>query len=341
MARVLWSVLLLALLLGCGANGPSTATPPASAGQFTLVLRPSERGDLAVRTLNGGPGRLIASGVNNPACSAGGDLFYTAVTSGSNQLVRFDLAAGAARVLVDEPAFRLNQAECVAGGDQLLYGRTPAELVDDEPAPPTIWRTDLAGAAPAPFHPDPALNQRWSPDGRAVAFELADSPNLMLLDPAGTLRRLDYTGTFDWSPDSKHIVVSQLAAGAGGRFPRLVLYEVASGKTTTLFEDAQADVYFPRWSPDGRQIAAVRRPLGAAHGEIWALPLADPAAGRQISADPTYDNFDPQWSADSQALLWSRVLPDSNRFSVWYQRLDSTTPTLVADDALWPRWIDE
>jgi dipeptidyl aminopeptidase/acylaminoacyl peptidase len=339
MARVLCFGLLLALLLGCGANAPSTASPPA--GRFTLVLRPSDAGDLAVGTLDGGPGRPIASGVNNPACPAGGGLFYTAVTSGSNQLVRFDLAADTAQVLVDDPAASLTQAECVAGSDRLLYARTPAELVDGEPAPPAIWRTDLAGAAPAPFHPDPALNQRWSPDGRAVAFELADAPNLMLLDPAGTLRRLDYTGTFDWSPDSKYLVVSQLGDSANGRFPRLVRYEVASGQTTTLFEDSQADVYFPRWSPDGRQIAFIRRPLGAEHGEIWVLPVNQPSAGRQISSDPSYDNFDPQWSADSQALLWSRALPASNRFSVWYQRLDASAPTLVADDALWPRWINE
>jgi Tol biopolymer transport system component len=120
-----------------------------------------------------------------------------------------------------------------------------------------------------------------------------------------------------------------------------VRYEVASGQTTTLFEDSQADIYFPRWSPDGRQIAFIRRPLGAEHGEIWVLPINQPSAGRQISSDPSYDNFDPQWSADSQALLWSRVLPASNRFSVWYQRLDASAPTLVADDALWPRWINE
>ena len=93
--------------------------------------------------------------------------------------------------------------------------------------------------------------------------------------------------------------------------------------------------------PGRRRIAAVRRPLGVAQGEVWVLPVNSPSAGRQISTDPTYDNFDPQWSADSQALLWSRVLPESNRFSVWYQRVDSVTPTMVADDALWPRWIDE
>ncbi|MBA3471353.1 MAG: PD40 domain-containing protein, partial [Herpetosiphonaceae bacterium] len=346
--RLLAGAILGVLLAGCGATSQpaqpaSGALPPARPEQFVLVRDPLGNSELWLQTLHAAPGQMLADRLTHPACSAGTTLIYTVATTASSQLVRHDLDSTTVRTLVNDPEASLTQAECSPRHDRVLYLRRPSELVDDEPQPPRIWRTTAPAqgvpAVPEVFSGRPALNAQWSPDGSAVIFELAETPNLVLIDPSSNQHQLPFIGTFTWSPDSGSIVVSQLTDAAAGRFARLVRYDIASGQSTTLLDAPDSDVYYPRWSPDGTQIAFVRRPLGAEHGELWVLPLADLTAARQISDDQQYDNFDPQWSPDSQSLLWSRFLPQQERYSIWHTPLDASSPTQVADDAIWPRWL--
>lgn len=341
-----WIIVLgiIGSLIGCGSVQP-TAVPtsmPTFGSQgwrLSYVQQPLTSAHLIISGIAGL--RTIGVAVNGPACLSQGRLVYTTSISGTNRLLASELNNPQAQTLVDDPEAVLSQATCHPSTDQLLYLRSPLALIDDEPAPPSIWQISANLRQPQSLDAaqTPALNQQWSPDGRWLIYELADRPNLVLQAATGETRELTLTGTFAWQPDSKALIIAQLTEPESGRFGRLVRYDLATEQFSVVLESPDADVYYPRLAPDGQQLAYIRRPLGAELGEVWLLKLNNPQQARQLTNDPQYDNFDPQWSPDSQQLIWSRLDPQQSRYSIWQQAPDSTNATQFADDAIWPRWL--
>nr|MBA3468390.1 hypothetical protein [Herpetosiphonaceae bacterium] len=138
------------LLAGCGA-----ASRPAQQ-QFVLVRDPLGNSALWLQTLNDAPARMLADQLTYFFFFSGTTVIYTVATTASSQLMRHDLASAAVRTLVDEPEASLTQAECSPRHDRVLYLRRPSELVDDEPQPPSIWRTS------APAQGVPAVPEVFS-----------------------------------------------------------------------------------------------------------------------------------------------------------------------------------
>lgn len=349
------ATLLFGLLGGCGpaAGNPQAgaATPPPPAAttptpgkplDLLLVRDPVNSGDLWRSSRDGAEGELLLSGLTDAPCVSSGAIVATLGLNGPSQLVSYALPGGPPATIISDTSATLRQPTCHPKSDALIYLRQPLELAEDEPPPPSLWRTSLGGAAPVPANPAgdiPGLNARWSPDGARLLFELAEQPRLVMIDQAQAVAELSFTGTYAWSPDGARVVISKREDGADSRFRQLILLEAATGAQTVLLDDPAADVYFPAWSSDGTQIAFIRRPLGQGAGELWSVALADPAAPRQLTDDPAYDNFDPQWSPDSAELVWSRVTVDQPRYSIWRRPLaGSAPPALVAENALWPRW---
>jgi hypothetical protein len=109
---------------------------------------------------------------------------------------------------------------------------------------------------------DPQPEFAWSPTGHLLAIgggRCGDSP-LQLVDPdTGSITLLNDPGTramdYAWRPDGAAIAVSLLDAETNAR---LVLYDVASGVTTTLIPDST--VVLPRelmdlaWNPGGTRL---------------------------------------------------------------------------------------
>ncbi|HET7698437.1 MAG TPA: hypothetical protein VFK57_22170 [Vicinamibacterales bacterium] len=105
----------------------------------------------------------------------------------------------------------------------------------------------------------------------------------------------------DLSPDGGRIVATSQATGRRA----LVLLPFtpgASASPRTLVDDPEADYEAPRWSPDGRTIAAARRYKGA-----FDLVLVDPQSG---GVHVLYSRDDariatPSWAPDGQAVLFA------------------------------------
>lgn len=338
-----WIVFLgiIASVIGCG-SVQSTAVPTIDPKYWLMsyVQEPLTKANLIVRDFAQNQ-QTIATAVNGPACFSQGRLVYTTATSTTKRLVASNLANLQTQILVDDPEAVLSQATCHPLNDQLLYLRSPLALINDEPAPPSIWQISTNASQPQSLDAaqTPALNQQWSPDSRWLIYELADRPQLVLQGLNGETRELTLTGTFTWQPDSKALIIAQLTEPESGRFGRLVRYDLATEQLNVVLESVDADVYYPRLAPDGQQLAYIRRPLGAELGEVWLLKLNNPSQPIQLTNDPQYDNFDPQWSPESQELIWSRLDPQQSRYSIWYQIPEITTPSQIADDAIWPRWL--
>jgi Tol biopolymer transport system component len=155
-------------------------------------------------------------------------------------------------------------------------------------------RTDVSRSIGADTNPQP------SPDGRKVAFGLADASaavSLAVANEDGSDRRIlsRAVSTVSWAPDSRHLATSE---NLGGR-STAVVFDVETGVATPLGPGAS-----PQWSPDGSTIAfadyatdaqgvvSVERPdgsgrkeLGPGHNPIWS-----PDGVRLVAATTPYSS---------------------------------------------------
>jgi dipeptidyl aminopeptidase/acylaminoacyl peptidase len=178
---------------------------------------------------------------------------------------------------------------------------------------------------------------RWSPDGRQLGFLFTENAlreagpvqpalvetgevgqtvqyqRLSTLDlQTGKVRQVSpadlYVYEYDWSPDSKHCVLSA-AHGSGDDnwyLAQLHVLSLASGKTRLLLKpDRQIAV--PRWSPDGKTIAFIGGLMsdqGATGGDIFTLPAA---GGKAVNRTPDLDSSASwlAWEPSSRGIVFS------------------------------------
>jgi len=130
----------------------------------------------------------------------------------------------------------------------------------------TLWRSRVDGSErlQLTFPPLTAWLPRWSPDGKQIAFQARapQKPWTMCVISAegGSVQELmPGQGDIGWSPDGKSMVFGDTAPLWGSEpSPRLAIHllDLATHRVITL--PNSAGLYGPRWSPDGRFIAALR-----------------------------------------------------------------------------------
>lgn len=211
-------------------------------------------------------------------------------------------------------------------------------------------RRDLSGADQSPLWPT------WSPDGAELAYDT----NLTFYGiaggtyPAFVTRNVatgKATGLFGnryhpqlaptWSPDGSAIAAEQLSTS--GPLPRsiglAVVYvgrmraQPAALRSTEieapLTADPVHDYLVPAYSPDGRQIACVRAPVGKTTGALWVLN-SDGTGGRALAQGAL--NFRPAWSPDGREIAYS----DGNRVVIASARTGAVVGTIAnAYGAAW------
>ena len=168
-----------------------------------------------------------------------------------------------------------------------------------------LWRanrdgTGLAQLSDPPFHPKLL---RWSPDGSQILFtDNAKGVGTIYVVPAqgGAPTRVlpeggGSQGDAYWSPDGKEVVYgsqSFFSAGPQGKRELRVL-DLASHKITIL--PGSEGMASPRWSPDGRYIAA----LTSTHD----LTVFDLQSQRWTTIQKRFVNW-PTWSHDSRSIYF-------------------------------------
>jgi Tol biopolymer transport system component len=175
------------------------------------------------------------------------------------ELTRFDLKSGQA-----SPFFGGISAEWVEpsrDGMQVAFVSYPQG---------DLWKskTDGTDRVQLTFAPVRPVLPRWSPDGHwIVFFEFPQGPThpgkiYEVSAEGGTPRQLmpnDQHNQQDpsWSPDGLRIVFGGDAVDASSpnSGPSIKIYEMQTGKVTEV--PGSKGLFSPRWSPDGRYIAAM------------------------------------------------------------------------------------
>ena len=172
-----------------------------------------------------------------------------------------------------------------------------------------IWIKELAGGGEAPLTSGPDDGPRFSPDGSMLLFLRTEGDHTSLYrmrTVAGEpLKVVEDVGDGDWSPRGDEITYTQVKrkgsqvvsvigiVGADGGVPR----EIAQFENEILAH--------PRWSPDGKWIAAT----GGSNPGINQAAFIAPTGGRgptQRLRPPPGPNFmsSADWLPDSQELIY-------------------------------------
>ena len=176
-----------------------------------------------------------------------------------------------------------------------------------------LWRSKVAGSDRVQLTPDgiQAALPRWSPDGKQIAFMGTDLKTdwlAYLISNDGTgFRRLmlNAEAGYDpsWSPDGKLVVLS-LTSGIAHNGPGIVIYDLETRKTSPIPGSNQ--FFSPRWSPDGRSIAAITN-------DSTKLMLFDRTTQQWqelVSLPIGY----PSWSHDGQYIYFDTALNEDSAF---------------------------
>ena len=169
------------------------------------------------------------------------------------------------------------------------------------PAPETLWTARNDGSAPRRL--TAGSEAVVSPNGRLVLYDVFTNGTARLaVTPAngGRSRTLltNWSGGPEaWSPDSQTIVT---VAGPGAGLERLVVIDVASGRTRTL---ARATGFTGvSFSPHGSSIV-----FGSARGNLYTLELASHEDQKRLVSDGRSSQplWGPAW------IVFSRSRPST------------------------------
>jgi dipeptidyl aminopeptidase/acylaminoacyl peptidase len=179
-------------------------------------------------------------------------------------------------------------------------------------------------------HPKNDRAPQWSPDGRRLGFlsEREEKPQLFLIDARGgePWRLTDAKGGvsgFAFSPDGK--TIAYLSADVPSedeekktkakddervvdkdlRMTHLWAIDVETKKATRLTEGAFT-LGDPQFSPDGKEIAAVRRPTPKADDGSLADVVIVPAKGGapRVLFENSGSDTQPRWSPDGKQIAF-------------------------------------
>jgi Tol biopolymer transport system component len=169
-----------------------------------------------------------------------------------------------------------------------------------------LWRSRVDGSERLQLTslPMKAALPRWSPDGKRIAFSgstLGTAWKISLISPDGggseqLLPGENWELDATWSPDGDSLLFGELA---GSPTSSIHVLNVHTREVSTL--PGLKGIFSPRWSPDGRLIAATTY-----NGS--KLLLFDVAAQTWNELDSGQNYNYPMWSRDSKYVYFSNPL---------------------------------
>jgi len=199
-----------------------------------------------------------------------------------------------------------------------------------------LWEKSLSGGGEVPITPDISDyndTPQWSPDSTHVAYMRMDpstGKNQVMRWSSQTRNEEPITAPrktrmwfYDWSPDSKWLLVSQANATTGifeiWSLPVAAApdAEVAARRITS---DPAYNLYQSHFSPDGRWIvfeAVTNRPIGF-ESTLYVMPAAG-GPWTRITDSKHWDDK-PRWSPDGKTIYF--ISGRSGFFNVWGVHFD-------------------
>ncbi|MGB7464511.1 MAG: winged helix-turn-helix domain-containing protein [Candidatus Acidiferrum sp.] len=165
----------------------------------------------------------------------------------------------------------------------------------------TLWRSKVDGTErrQLTFPPLRVFLPRWSPDGKQIAFN-ADLPGVtrnvyVVSSEGGTPQRIlpsEQSQTdVNWSPDGNSLVFGTLFVSNAP----IYTFDLQSKRVSTLA--GSNGLFFPRWSPDGKYIAAIAT---AGPSKLMLFDIATQKWTEAVGSQIGY----PTWSQDGKYIYF-------------------------------------
>jgi DNA-binding winged helix-turn-helix (wHTH) protein/Tol biopolymer transport system component len=169
----------------------------------------------------------------------------------------------------------------------------------------TLWRCRVDGSEriQLTFPPLQVVLPRWSPDGKQIAFNAklpGKSWNIYLISrDGGTAQRILPSEQFqmdaNWSPDGKSLLFGSL------RIRNAPIYTIDLMTKCVSALPGSSGFFSPRWSPDGRHIAAITM----AHRTLMLFDLSTQKWTEAFGSEMGWE----QWSHDGRYIYFSDYNP--------------------------------
>jgi Tol biopolymer transport system component len=232
----------------------------------------------------------------SPAVSKDGKKLFCIGAHLRGELMRYDAKAG--EFVPYLAGISAEGLDFSRDGDWVAYSAYPEY---------TLWRSKLDGSQrlQLSFPPMVAGLPRWSPDGKQIAFVAMTpgKPAKIYVVPAqgGSPQPLmpGESSEVDpgWSPDGGSLVFGRMV-NYGAKASRPMAIHILNLKTNTVSTLPDSEGMFsPRWSPDGRYIAAVRRD----QEKLLLFDLATRKWKELASVNVGY----PVWSRDGKYIYFN------------------------------------
>jgi dipeptidyl aminopeptidase/acylaminoacyl peptidase len=243
----------------------------------------------------------------------------------------------------------------------------------------SIWMTRLDGkAAPLQLTASniSSSSPRWSPDGQAIAFISARAatseaneivkPQVWLLSlQGGEPRRItnlrNGAGSFQWSPDGKHLACLSRTGPSDSRaenrersdvrhyahisykfndtgwfddkHSHIFVVDAATGSAKQITAGDDWDDNDPQWSPDGTRIAFASNRTGKLldgdrNTDVFVI-AAEGGPLTKISDHKEADNS-PRWSPDGKTIAFLGNAEESSHPKIWLTSSAGNSPATLA-----------
>jgi Tol biopolymer transport system component len=177
-----------------------------------------------------------------------------------------------------------------------------------------LWRSKVDGSErlQLSFPPVTAYQARGSPDGKRIAFQgiKPGQPwKMYLISTDGGEAEEVMTGIGDvgWSPDGSSLIFHSGMDNFESTSPRAIQLMVLTTRQVSKLPGSEG-LYSPRWSPDGRYIAALQ--VGPEIPQIY-----DVRTGKWTKLTDIAVGF-PVWSRDSRYIYFDSIESVPNLYRV-------------------------